>query len=342
MKHDQLFLSASHKYRINYSWNVQYGIDHSRVNYHYDEVKPLHYYAMGLTHPTISEQENTKFTATELYAYTDYKFSNRIGVSLGIRKNILYNETQVNFLSNQFSAFYKINAFHRFIFGLGNYNSYTTPNYYEHKIGLLSSKQIALDYYYEKGNTFITGAVYLKKDKGSLQLSAIEQISDQHILGVEWSFNQSIGRFLSFAVSSSVLKREQYIDQERNKNWMYFVKGQITYSNPKFFTASMVCATHTGERYTQLNTAFFDAKEDVFIPLVTAPANEKLNQYFRMDVTINKLFPLGKNYLVVYSSIANLLNRKNYKVPYYNEDYSHVYFQNFQRRVLYFGLQFKF
>lgn len=338
-KTTQVFLGISHKYRINYGWNFQYGVDLNLSKYGYDEVRPLHYYALAANQPTQKLRETRSLTAAELYAYTDYKFSNQLGISLGMRKNIKPKGEDFNFFSYQFSGFYKWNAFHRFIFGLGNYTSYATPNYYDHQIHLINSKQLALDYYYERGNTTLTGGVFLKEDKGTTQLSPIEQGKDQRMIGIEGSFTQSVNRFLSLVLSNTILHRTYAVNGVDTKNWMYFTKAQLTYANPTNFTASLVCTTHTGERFTQLNNSVFDTQDNVFIPLLTTYDNGKLNQYFRLDLTVNKLFPLGKHYLVVYCSIVNILNRKNEKTPYYTEDYHRVFFQNFQRRVVYFGLQ---
>lgn len=340
-KNTQFFLAFSHKYRITYGWNFQYGVDFSQSNYAYDEVRPLHYYALEINHPIEKLNETLSLTAAELYAYTDYKFNNQMGISLGIRKNALPQARKFDFFSYQFSAFYKMNTFHRFILGLGNYNSYTTPNYYDHQIHLINSKQLALDYYYERGNTSLTGAIYVKKDNGEIQLSAMEEETNQHMIGIEGAFTQHINRFFSLSLSNTFLHRSYEVNAEATKNWMCFTKGQITYVNPKYFTASLVCTTHPGERYTLLNTSVFDTQKKVFIPFTTSYNNERLNSYFRLDLTVNKLFPLGKHYLIAYCSITNVLNRKNEKTPYYSEDYSRVFFQSFQRRVVYFGIQFK-
>lgn len=340
-KSTQLFFAFSHKYRINTGWSIQYGVDVNLRHYAYDEVRPLHYYALEEHHPTQRLQETVSFTAVELYGYTEYKFTNQLGVSVGMRKSIAPHEKKIDFFSYQFSTFYKINAFHRFILGLGSYNSYATPNYYDHQMHLINSKQLALDYYYERGKTALTGAVYIKKDCGQFQLSVMEQETEQQKIGIEGSFTQQFNRYVSLFLANTLLYQTDEVNATTTKDWMYFTKAQVTYANPKLVTASLVCTTHPGEHYTQFNSSVFDAQEKVFIPVVTAYNKEKFNSYFRLDLTVNKLFPMGRHYLIAYCTISNLLNRKNDKSPYYTEDYSHVFFQKFQRRVAYIGLQFK-
>lgn len=341
-KYQQFFLSASHKYRLAYGWNMQYGIDFSTSIYTYDEVKPQFYYAMDKQHPTMINTEKNNFHFTEVYLYTDYKLTPDFGVSLGEKKSVLAQTANVDFLSGQLAAFYKINASQRFILGVGKYHSYSTPNYYQHEIHLFTSKQVAFDYYYETRTTSITAALYFKSDTGALQLSNIEAINKQQTKGIEASYTRSLGRFMSFYLSNTVLYTSQEINNQKNTNWFYFIKSQLTYSNPNYFTASLVCTTHPGSVYTQIKQAVYDPSEKVFVPLVQGYANEKLNHYFRVDFTMNKIFPVRNNFLLVYFSIANLLNRKNNRNPYYSEDYSKVSFQNFQQRILYLGLQFKF
>lgn len=341
-KYQQFFLSTSHKYRLDYGWNIQYGIDFSTSNYTYNEVNPQFYYAMDKQHPTVINQEKNNFHFTELYLYTDYKFTPDFGVSLGGRKSILAQRANFDFLSGQLAAFYKVNKKEHFILGVGNYHSYSTPNYYQHEIHLFTSKQITLDYYYETRTTSITAAIYLKADRGALQLSSIEEINKQQIGGLETSFTQRLGRCMSFYFSNTVVYTSQEVTNQKNKNGMYFIKTQFTYSNPNYFTASLVGTTHPGSVYTKIKEATYDPSEKVFVPLLREYANEKLNHYFRIDFTMNKILPVYDNILLVYCSITNLLNRKNNRSPYYSEDYSKVGFQNFQQRVLYFGLQFKF
>ncbi len=342
VKKQSVYLGISHKYRLTYSWNFQYGAAFLKNNYAYKEVKPFYYYAMDEDHPTIAQQENRQLEASSLYLYTDYKFSNRLGVSFGIRKNTGTHKKRFDYWSHQVSAFYKVNANHRFIVGIGTYHSYTLPNYYNHQIDVMSSKQLAVDYYYEKGNTSLTGALYWKKDKGTEQHSILEQVSDQEVLGFEWSYTHIFNRSFSLLISNSVLSREQRINEEQYLDWTLFSKVQLTYSNPKYITASIVCTSHPGDTYIPLGAAAYEPHLNVFIPQVKSLKKEHMNSYFRMDLTVNRLFPIGTHYLIAYCSIVNLLDRKNQRKPYYTSDYTQVYYQDFQRRVLYFGVQFKF
>ena len=342
VKNTVFYFSASHKYRINYSWNLQYGGDLTNTTYTYDEVKPLVYYAMEAYHPTITQQEELAQHIASVFLYTDYKFSNRVGVSLGVRKNWGLKEGGADFLSQQFSAFYKVNENHRLIVGVGDYHSYLPPNYYNHAIEVMRSQQFALDYYYERGNTSVTGAVYWKRDKGKQQLSAIERLSDQRILGLEWSYNQLLGRFFSFFISNSLLRRQSELNGKDYSSWALFSKGQLTYSDPKYATVSLVINSHPGEEYRPVSAGGYDTQLGVFIPRETSANSVRMNPYFRLDLTANRLIPLGKNYLVIYGSLVNVLNRKNQRKPHYSFDYTQVEYQYFQQRVLYLGLQFKF
>ena len=58
---------------------------------------------------------------------------------------------------------------------MGKYHSYSTPNYYIRNYNLLSSSQIALDYYYEKDKFNISSAIYYKTDKGDISTNNFEK-----------------------------------------------------------------------------------------------------------------------------------------------------------------------
>ena len=338
----QYFLTVSHRYRIGYAWHVQYGVDYTTTQYKNEDFHGEFFYAMRPQDPVIYQEKRMKFTAVEAYLYTDYKVGNHFGLSLGLRKSMLEQANQFSFLSGQFSTFYKLNTQHRFIFSLGNYNSYITPNSYNYSLGMYNSKQVALDYYWETEKEEVSGAVYFKKDKGNVFLSRLEEFSHRQIWGAEGAYKHLFGRYLSFGVSNTLLYQSVDINNTPNTRWMYFLKSQLTYNNPCLFTASLVGTMHSGESYPFIHSTFFDAENELFIPSFKMDNRQYFNTYFRVDFTINKMVSIRDTFLIVYASITNVLNRSNEKKAYYSTDYSRVYFQNFQGRILYFGLQFKF
>lgn len=89
------------------------------------------------------------FYYIEPYLYLNYEVLHNLGVSSAIRKNILYNTGTQSFTSYQLSSHYELNNKNRFILSGGKYHSYTTPNFYIRDYTLLSSDQVALDYYFK-------------------------------------------------------------------------------------------------------------------------------------------------------------------------------------------------
>src|SRR5690554_6796128 len=69
----------------------------------------------------------------EYYIYGKYFLDNYLIIGAGLRKNIpTYNQS--NYFSYQLNSKFNISQHHSILFGLGNYNGYTVPEYNIRKI----------------------------------------------------------------------------------------------------------------------------------------------------------------------------------------------------------------
>lgn len=336
--------SLSHKYAASHSLTIQYGVDYLNQKYTFNETLPVYYFANNSDAPTHKNLDNLIFSYAEVYLFGDYKINSDFGISAGVRQNIYTSNEIKNFTSYQFSTFYNINKFNRFIFGMGNYNSYSTPNYIQHVIGQLNSQQIALDYYLEKKKYTVTVASFYKIDKGNYQNTNIEFFDKIKSLGFELSANYNFSKYLSFGFSNIYLDQNGFIGSKKyntSSNLKYFIKSQLVYNNPKQFTASLALTTRPGNHYSNVTTAIFDTLAKNYQPFFFETNKETYKNYFRIDFTMNKVVNIKGNSLVLFFTVNNLLNTKNESFIYYNSDYSQGNFQYFQQRTFYLGTQFK-
>ena len=343
-KYFQCFLSLNHKYVFQRHLTVQYGIDYSFSRYKYDELRPIFYYALGKESPIYYDTENIDFQYLEPFIYANYRLSNKFGFSSAIRKNISLNNIIKNFTSYQVSSYYEINNKNRFIFSLGNYNSYSTPNYYTHDISLLSSIQYALDYYHTTKKINISSAIYYKIDDGSYVNSFNGKYDKMKSFGVELALSYNITKYLSLGFSDLFLNQKIFLDNKEynsSLNLKYLIKSQITFNNPKYFTASLAFTTRPGSYYTKVINTSYNYGANDFEPFYEDINSSNFHDYVRLDFTINRAFPINHHNLIVFASINNILNVKNPSYTYYNQDYSKSNLYYFQQRIIYFGLQFR-
>jgi hypothetical protein len=321
---------------------IQYGLDVSLINYNYSEISPVYYYAYTEKSPTINNAEKINFHYIEPFAYVNHEITKKIGYSIAFRNNIFQSKDTKSFLSYQLATHVELNNHNRFILSGGNYHSYSTPNYYIRNFNLLNSRQIALDYYFESKKINISSAIYFKSDKGDFTLNDYENYDKIHTFGAELSFGYPIINYLHINISNTYIKQNRYIENEKynsSLNLKYFIKTQILYNNPKTFNASVYYTTHPGNHYTSVNKSVFNEKANDYEPIFRIPFASTLSSYHRIDLSFSKLFPFKKSYLIAFASINNLFNFKNQSSVYYDQNYSNTYFNYYQRRIFYFGIQ---
>lgn len=125
--------------------------------------------------------------------------------------------------------------------------------FFVRNFNLLSSKQIALDYFFEGENWKFSTAFFHKIDEGDLRVGNFVNINKTITYGDEFSVNWQISDRFSFDVSNIFLKQSYIIDNQRfnsNLNLKYFIKTQLIYRTPNFFTASLVLNTRPGNFFT--------------------------------------------------------------------------------------------
>ena len=125
-------------------------------------------------------------------------------------------------------------------------------------------------------------------------------------------------------------------------NLKYFIKTQLSYINPKLFTFSISLNTRPGNNFTQVISSQFNNEANNYEPHFELINNSTFDNYYKIDFTINKVFNFNDNSLITFLSVNNILNNKNHASIYYNNDYTTLSYINYQQRIIYFGLQFRF
>ncbi|GIM50278.1 TonB-dependent receptor plug domain-containing protein [Capnocytophaga stomatis] len=341
----QIFNGLSFKTRFSRNFTLQYGVDTSVFRYRYDAVFPQFYFSLKPDSPIVTNQKTTDFFYVEPYLYAHYSPDNQWNFSSALRKNIFLHKDSKNFVSYQFSANYTPNNQHRLLFSAGKYHSYTTPNYVIQNFNVLSSSQFALDYSFENERFILSSAVYYKVDKGDITANHYERFDKTQTFGNELSVDFKLNHQFSFSVSNIFLNQKYIIENQKYNtplNLKYFIKSQLTYNNPKWFTASLIFATRPGNRFTPVQSAVFNSQVNDFQPIFGDWYSAEMPNYKRLDFSANRLFFIGKTAVIGFVSVNNLLNFNNSASVYYNSDYANLHYNHLQKRIFYFGAMVRF
>lgn len=343
MTNFQQFNSLNIRTLFSTKFHLQYGVDASVFETKYKGKVPQYFYALSSQSPYFEIDRNEIFHFVEPFLYANYNISSKFGISSAIRKNILIHRKSESFMSYQFSANYRINSEHQFIFGMGKYHSYSSSNHLSQEYKTLKSNQIAIDYSYENSDFQLSSALFYKKDLGDFITSDFAKISDTETFGAEISLSGNLTRNLSFSISNTFIDQKYYIDNQKYTSpfdLKYFIKSHLMYKTPKLLSLSLVFSARSSSRYTPIDGAVFEPLAMDFSPNFGKWYDAKLLPYKRLDLMASKTFVFKKYALTAVLSLNNVMNWENPASVYYNANYSERFFNYFQKRTLYAGAIF--
>lgn len=343
-KEYQIFSSIDFKFPIIESLSVQTGISHDYIKHNYSGLVPILYLELKPDSPNKAIKEEAFNHNLEYYLYGKYFLNDYIIIGAGLRKNIPTSD-QPNYLSYQLNSKFNISKHHSILFGLGNYNGYTVPEYNLRKIGHIESKQVSIEYLYTNNPLDLGLSLYHKKEETPLFYDELGNIYNTilSLSGFEFHINYKIIEPLqvsfSYAFLDSQFKQPEESKWKRYYNDMdYMFKFSLSYYNAKLLNVGLNYTCRSGQYYTPM-FANKDLSSTIDLPTFGNYFGSQMNRYSSLDLTVNKYFKLAKTDLVIFSSVNNILNRQNNHYVYYSEDYSKELKRNYQKIIFYFGFR---
>lgn len=341
------YASINYKMDIVRSLSFQTGITFDNQNTKANNEVPLYYYAMNENSPIYKQDSMVSNYILEPYLYLNWNISERVSMSIGARTNIPI-KNQKQYLSMQYSLRYAPTDNHSIIFSAGQYHNYTQPDYYNLRYKLLSSRQISLDYLYEKNNTKIQSAIYHKREKGEQAVDFYYTIGKTQTFGLEFSVSHTFGKYFTVSISNSTIRQDVSVGDTNYKgsyNFTYFLKPSVTYTNPKLFSIGLMYIGRPGSYILNypVNSSQWISEANAYEPIYGELEEFQLGAYNRLDLSMSKYMSFKKWSMTIYLSINNILNAKNQiNAVYYNENYSDTYKKYHTLRTVYFGCVFTF
>ncbi len=337
------FTSLSHRHEFNKKLNLQYNIDYFNSKYYFNEILPTYYYSISDSSSVFKSDSILSNKSIESSFYINYLPTKKLGISFGLRKN-LNNLSTFDYLSHQISSFYNFNSTNRLIVGYGLFHSYSLPNSYAKRFDLLSSNQLSFDYFHETKKLNVSLAYYHKSDKGSSNSVNQPIINAVVTNGLEIGVNWFINKNITVGLNNTILDQKGVANNyelDLPGSLKYFIKSQLTYNNPKLFNTSLSLTNRPGLLYSTPSSSYYNPDAKSFQPVYTEYFNNRFNNYFRLDFTINKIINVKNNPIIAFLTISNLTNNKNQMSVLYNQDYTLIDYNYYQERILYFGFQIR-
>lgn len=186
--------------------------------------------------------------------------------------------------------------------------------------------QLVSGFFWREFSQLVADSQQQRTDENGQQVPEIFNNSGSgHAYGWEaqlkWEVGQHTG-WLSYTLSKSTRKddrHDEYLfeyDQTHNinlvesyefsRNWK--LGGRVRYV--------------TGNPYTPVVGGYFDADNDLYFPVRGQIYSERLNDFFQVDLRVDKKWIYNTSIVSGYLDIQNLLNSKNPEAIQYSYDYS--------------------
>lgn len=352
LRSQELTLRGELEKKLTESWLAQIGVDHQTSDAKVELKIPLTRGDGGVQDPISAGEEREaqiKLVSHDfgLYSRNDYRVNDRLSLQPGLRYDH-FSITKESFLLPRLAAKYKTNDSFAWKFGSGVYIQPPEPQEVSEDYGNPDIKapqaiHLALGFDSDQRQGKKEGSIYSlnvfdrRYDKLVIESAAQTLRNGQTVFevysnegkgrsyGVEaqWKFNTvEYQGFLSYTWSKSTRwnpRQSAYnfeYDQTHNFN--------IVVAKPLLNEWKMSGRFRyvTGNPYTPVVGATYDADNEVYFPQRGPIYSERMRDFYQLDVRVDKKLIKDESVWTFYLDIQNVLNTKNPESLQYSYDYS--------------------
>ena len=327
-----VFISASYKHFFPKQITISVGADYEYNSYHYHGNYPIYIYDLVNIASTRYGKDNLHTTKYEAYAYGKWIIGSFI---LGASVRNIFQLGEKTRWSYQANVKYVLNRKCSLIVSLGRYNTLCSPSYVVRKFDNAKSRQMSLDWNCNlTKNSECKVAVYWKEESLPQHLISRKGVHgvDNNIIGLEL-YAKCSWSCLEWSGSCSFIKAKMKYDNltfDSDNSFGHMGKFMLSYLDPKIINISVSCLYRGGLPYT---------------PIISRNGNvvygnlnsEKYNDYFTLDLSINRYFQIGKIGVVPFITITNITNHSNQQYNYYSQNYEQQFVKFYNKRLIYVG-----
>ena len=334
------YSSGSYKY-VGDKFNVQAGASHEFARYHTNHSRiPRYYYALMPESPVWICDSTLKNQSLEMYAYAKSDVSKKIIISGGIRSN-LPMDGETMYISRQIGVKYRFSDRSSLLLAAGKYHGRGIPNYYNLMYLPQTATHYSLDYNLQTEQTTVQAAIYYKTETGNYTSNYIDHSDQRKISGAEVSAEQTVFRWFTLSGSYTYLHATQHTKGNVFTSYNslpYIFKATASFQKLNIGTFAFSYISRPGVWFTPIIGGVYHPHAGCFAPEFADINSQRMTAYHRVDFTANKIFIVGKNSIIGYFAINNILNIKNECNRIYSSDYSDHKNEFFNGRLVYFGV----
>lgn len=344
MRETRLYTSITSKYYIG-SFSFQSGVTNLYSRVRLKGSFPEYFFDYSDDASVVRESNYLSNNSFEGFLYCKYVPIRSLLFSAAIRKNMPTGK-QPNYISWQTSGRWNITSDLSLLLSAGKYHAYNVPTYDSQYFTLHSSRQYSIDITSHVAGWDLLLSAYLKNENTQDYFTENgEKFQNKRAIeGIEISVSRSLGKFMldgSYTFINSHFKTggKRY---SSSNDLNYIIRILLTYRTSNMWNVGLNFSAHPGLRYTSVKQSI-NILENVWLPLYDEYNSSKVHAYNSLDLTVNKIFMLKEKRLLSFLTITNVFNKVNNNYPVYNVDYSTIkYWENYQRRLIYMGLQLNF
>lgn len=322
-----------------YAWKlleVKTGITYDYRSTDFSGELPLYGFAIGEEHPTFDLTSSKELRTPEAFVYSTYHLSPKWQVGTGFRKNILPNN-QIDYLSSQVNLSYQPAAYWKVILSAGNYNKVSISQDDYSQFLHYNSKQYALDISHKRTKLENSLSVYYKEGSRNELHTAVK--------GIEFYSRYQLPQKIRIELAlTSLDASQQSVQTERQASRYdinYIIRNTIEYKFLSTWTIATIFMRRQGSMFDPVLQATYRPDLNAYEPAYGNP--QRLPDYYQFDVSLTKLFLLGKNGTgVLFINTGNVPNFTNVRSYTYNFDYSEKNKELFSLRTFYIGVMLNF
>ena len=343
-RENRLYTSLAAKYFVR-NLGFQAGLTHQYTRVNFYGTFPKYFYDYSDEAEDVTADDKLYNRVWEGYFYCKYTPVRHLLFSGAVRKNIP-EASQPDYISWQVAGRWNMNEKFSLLLSAGKYHTYNVPAYNSQNFALHSSRQYSVDLTSHIYDFDLKLSSYLKNEntRDYFAENGKEAVVERRLKGLEFSVARTIGRF-SFAGSYTFIDSRVRLGKKsyRSANDMdYIIRTSIVWRTANQWNIGINFSARPGLYYTPVEYAL-NISDNVWFPLYGDYNSEQVTAYHSLDLTVNKIFPLNKGHLLAFFTITNMLDKSNRNYPVYSTDYKSVLgWEEYQRRLVYVGLQFNF
>jgi outer membrane receptor protein involved in Fe transport len=352
LRSQEISVRGEYEKKLNDSWLSQLGVDYQRADAKVDLKVPLTRGDGGVRDPVSGGQQvqaQIKDISHEvgLYSRNDYVINEKLSLQPGLRYDY-FSATKESFALPRFAAKYKENEFWLWKFGSGVYVQPPEPQEVSEDYGnpeVKAPKAIHLMFGFEndqrqgqkEGSVYSLNVFHRDYDKLVVESSAQTVRKRQTVYEVfnndgkgrsygieaQWKFNTvDYQGFLSYTWSKSTRWKpgvpEYNFEYDQTHNFNIVVAKPLLNE----WKMSGRFRYVTGNPYTPIVGASYDADNEVYFPQRGAIYSERMRDFYQLDLRVDKKLIKDESVWTFYLDIQNILNTKNPESLQYSYDYS--------------------